>query len=232
MACYGEEKSVPVSQIPVLKKTTSILGVYSPVGRCMKTSFALALGQILARKKSVLYVNMEEYAGFEELLGKEFSGTLSDLLYYAKQRDPRLTIKMNSLLQTLGGMEFIPPVQCAEDIREISGEDWEYFLQEMIIHSTCEVVILDIGNTVQGVFSILDMCSRIYMPVLTDTLSECKLRQFENQLRLRDYGQIITRLEKLHLDFQLEETVWNSPEQLPYGLLGDYIQEMLGKERI
>ncbi|MDQ9824849.1 hypothetical protein RFZ44_16190, partial [Acinetobacter sp. 163] len=72
----GEEKKALPQQFAVLKKTTEILGVYSPVGRCLKTSFALALGQILARERAVLYLNLEEYSGFEELIGKGFAHNL------------------------------------------------------------------------------------------------------------------------------------------------------------
>ena len=39
MACYGAEKAVAPAVFPVLKKTTEIYAVYSPLGRCLKTSF-------------------------------------------------------------------------------------------------------------------------------------------------------------------------------------------------
>ena len=46
-------------EIPVLMtsagRRSRITGVYSPIGRCGKTSFALTLGQVLARKEKVLY---------------------------------------------------------------------------------------------------------------------------------------------------------------------------------
>ena len=54
MACYGAEKNVAPAVFPVSKKTTEIYGIYSPLGRCLKTSFALTLGQILARDRAVL----------------------------------------------------------------------------------------------------------------------------------------------------------------------------------
>ena len=67
------KKKTVADQIAVLKKTTEIIGIFSPLGRCLKTSFALTLGQILAKERAVLYLNMEEYSGFEELMGKGFA---------------------------------------------------------------------------------------------------------------------------------------------------------------
>lgn len=54
MECYGAEKKTVPGQYTVLKKTTEMLGVFSPLGRCLKTSFALTLGQILAKERAVL----------------------------------------------------------------------------------------------------------------------------------------------------------------------------------
>ena len=156
MACYGEEKTVLPVQFPVLKKTTEVLGVYSPLGRCLKTSFALTLGQILARDRAVLYLNLEEYAGFEELLGHGFSHNLSDLLYYVRQDNQNLAVKMNGMIQTINNLDFIPPVQAPADIIGTSWEDWEKLLQELVMHSSYEVIILDIGNGVEEVFQLLD----------------------------------------------------------------------------
>ena len=44
------------------KKKTEFLGVYSPLGRCLQTSFAWTLAQILSEERAVLYLNMEEYS--------------------------------------------------------------------------------------------------------------------------------------------------------------------------
>ena len=122
MACYGAEKAVTPVAFPVLKKTTVIYGIYSPVGRCLKTSFALTLGQILAKEKAVLYLNLEEYAGFEELMGKGFSQNLSDLLYFVRQENGNLIYKMNGMIQTVNNLDYIPPVRTPEDIRRTYGE--------------------------------------------------------------------------------------------------------------
>ena len=171
MACYGAEKAILPAQLPVLKKTTEILGVYSPLGGCLQTCFALTLAQILGREKSVLYLNLEEYAGFEELMQKKFLHTLSDLLYFVKQGSTGIAVKMNGMAESMGNVDFIPPVQSPEDIRGTSWQDWEHLLQEIILHSSYETIVLDIGNGIEEVFQMLDMCTTVYTPIKTDKMS-------------------------------------------------------------
>ena len=233
MACYGEERSVLPAQSPVLKKATQILGVYSPVGRCLKTSFALTLGQLAAREKPVLYLNLEEYSGFEELFGKSFTGTLSDLLYFVRQGDHNLTVRLNSMVETVGQLDFVPPVQSPMDIRGTSWQDWVCLIQEIVLHSSYEVLILDIGNGIDEVFQLLDLCKRIYMPVCSDGLSECKIIQFENLLRVLDYPQVLVKTVRMKLPFH-ESISGNGAyvEQLPWSQLGEYVKELIRKENI
>ena len=77
MACYGAEKAVaPAVFSGTEERPRRFMRVYSPLGRCLKTSFALTLGQILAKERAVLYLNLEEYSGFEEMLGKGFAQNL------------------------------------------------------------------------------------------------------------------------------------------------------------
>ena len=231
MACYGEEKTVLPVQFPVLKKTTEVLGVYSPLGRCLKTSFALTLGQILARDRAVLYLNLEEYAGFEELMGHGFSHNLSDLLYYVRQDNQNLAVKMNGMIQTINNLGFIPPVQAPADIIGTSWEDWEKLLQELVMHSSYEVIILDIGNGVEEVFQLLDQCKRIYMPVLSDVMSLAKIARYENLLRIWDFPQVLSKTVKVKLPFHAGTSdAENYIQQLPWSELGDYVRELLRKD--
>lgn len=231
MACYGAEKKTVADQIAVLKKTTEIIGIFSPLGRCLKTSFALTLGQILAKERAVLYLNMEEYSGFEELMGKGFAHNLSDLLYYVRQDNQNLLYKMNSMIQTINNLDYIPPVQMPADIRTTAWQDWERLFQMLILDSSYEVIVLDIGCGIDENFQLLDMCKKIYMPVLSDAVSQCKIAQFENLVRIWDYPQILEKTEKINPPFHMATCL--SPayvEQLMWSELGDYVRNLLRKE--
>ena len=226
------KKKTVADQIAVLKKTTEIIGIFSPLGRCLKTSFALTLGQILAKERAVLYLNMEEYSGFEELMGKGFAHNLSDLLYYVRQDNQNLLYKMNSMIQTINNLDYIPPVQMPADIRTTSWQDWERLLQMIMLDSSYEVIVLDIGCGIDENFQLLDMCKKIYMPVLSDAVSQCKIAQFENLVRIWDYPQILEKTEKINPPFHMATCL--SPayvEQLMWSELGDYVREILRKER-
>lgn len=53
---------------------------------------------------------------------------------------------MNGMIQTVNNLDFIPPVRTPSDIRTVDWEDWERLLQEIVLHSSYEVLILDMGE--------------------------------------------------------------------------------------
>ena len=100
------------------------------------------------------------------------------------------------------------------------------------MHSSYETVILDIGAGTAELFSLLEKCQRIYMPVLSDTVSTCKIAQFENLLRIWDLSRILGKITKVKPPFHMEAALAETyVEQLPWSELGDYVREILRKER-
>ncbi len=79
--CREPEKEALV----MLGKRAQVLGVYSPLGRCMKTSLALSLGQQLAREGRTLFISFDEFSGLSRLLADTGMQDLSDALYFFRQ---------------------------------------------------------------------------------------------------------------------------------------------------
>ena len=163
-----------------MKERARLLAVYSPIHRIGKTSFALALGKECAKKKKVLYLNLEEYAGFDDIREGELN--LGDLLYYIRQGKGNLGIRLQSAVRAEEGLDVVKPIPIVLDLKEVSWEEWELLITEIVENSLYEVVILDVGESIQGLFSLLEMCDRVYMPVLEDERSSRKIKQYQNNV--------------------------------------------------
>lgn len=229
IALYAEgesQKAMPIAGNG--KKNMEIIGVYSPIGRCLQTSFSLILGQILAKKKRCLYLNFEAYSGFSMLLEKEFHHDFMDLMYFLKEGSGKFVYKLASMVDSIGSLDFIPPAVSFLDILEMEGEKWQLLLDELERSTDYEVVILDLSDHVRGLFEILERCNRIYTITKQDGMALAKIDQYE---------KLLTYMKK---DELLKKTITcKIPvfKQVPYRMiylshsqLADYVKNLLKEQ--
>lgn len=210
---------------------TKLYGVYSPIGRTRKTLFSLALGEILAERKQVLYVNLENFSGFEELFGVTYRADISDLIYFARQKEGSLVYKLNSVVQTFHELEYIPPAFSPADIRDVTGEEWMMFLDELLTFCEYDVIILDLSEQVDDVFQILNRCDQIYMPIQEDLMSKAKLVQYEKLIHMLELDEIHTKTRRIRLPVQtISRENGSLTQQLVWGEMGNYVRRLLWEE--
>lgn len=221
----------PRLDIPGSVRKTKIYGIYSPIGRTRKTSFALALGEILAETKQVLYLNFEEFSGFEELFDMKYRADISDLIYFARQKEGGLIYRLNSMVQTFHELQYIPPALSPADIRDVSGREWIDFLQEVIAFCDYDIIILDLSEQMDEMFQILQLCDRIYTPVQDDLISRAKLVQYEKLMKMLELEEVLEKTRKIKLPVQpLQKENGDLTQQLVWGEMGNYVRRLLWEE--
>lgn len=181
-----------------IDRPVRLLGIYSPVKRCLQTTFAFVLGQFLARSHNVLYLNFESYAGLDSMLSRSFETDFSNLLYYLQDSPETLQNRLYQMTENINGMDMIPPAFSGFDIFRMRWEEWER-LFETLESSKYEYVILDLSDGVQGLFEMLRRCSRIYTIVREDGFAQAKCRQYEDILRKADYADVLEKTKKVQI---------------------------------
>ncbi len=121
------------------------------------------------------------------------SGNLGDALYYTKQENSNFGLRLRMLVRTIDELDYVPPMPVNLDIKEVLWEEWKELFKHIVENSVYEVILLDIGESVQGLLKMLDLCDRIYMPVLEDEVSQGKFRQYEDNLQRLQLERIMEK---------------------------------------
>lgn len=179
---------------PSVQGKRRMIGFYSPVHRLGQTSLAIQKGIELAKEANVLYINMEPYAGIGGYFVQEREKNLSMLLYYAKQETGNPAFLITTLIRQMQGLDYIPPTECPEDLKTVTVEEWMWLFREILDRSIYEVLILDLGDSVQGLFEILKQCDEVYMMTANDRSAAAKIRQYEEMLCRHGYGSVWERM--------------------------------------
>lgn len=227
MDSYADMLTGESMQLTV-KESAFIIGMYSPIRRCLQTSFALTLGQMLAEKKKTLYISFEHYAGWNRLLDKNVRGDLAALLYFAQEQGEKFFCRLQSMTLKLGQLYYIPPAYAGQNLIYVKAQEWQNLIHKIAAEGGYDYIVVDLSESIQGTFEILRMCDRIYTIVGEDDRAQAKLFQYETLLKEYEYEDILDKTEK-HLLPQftgLPERM----EQYTVGELADYVRKLLPKE--
>lgn len=176
------------------KGSCKIIGICSPAQRIGKTKYALELGQKMAVKENVLYLNLELFGGYGGDFPEESKQTLIDVLYYSRQESKNLNLFLTTMAEQMGGMDYIAPAPVSEDVKAVKAEEWTSLLEQIARGCFYETVILDIDEGIQGLYKVLSACGEIHLLTVNHPEAEAKIRQFEQELTLLGYEDLLNRI--------------------------------------
>ena len=219
MACYGSE-AVPEKErtaYEIVKPDLRILGVYSPALSVLASSFALALGQVIARSSPVLYMNFEGFSGLSGLFHENFEENISDILYSMRQGEKDIAAKITSAVRRVGELDFIPPCLSGQELIGIGFKEWEKLFEILRQETGYEYLVLDLGDGLGHLHDFLESCDRIYMPAAESIPEKVRMDAFESWIDQCGIPQIRDRIRRLRLssedlpkdrDRYAEQLVW------------------------
>lgn len=208
--------------------TVKTIGIYSPVKRCLQTSFALTLGQLLAKEHRTLYLNFEMYSGLGELLRRDYQTDMLDVMYYFQSAREKLALRLPAIIQNAGGLDYIPPMQYALGIKEVPGEQWLALCRDIAAIGEYEYMILDLDDGIDGLFDLLKSCQKIYTITRDDPFAMAKLRQYEQMLRSGELEEITEKTVKCR--FPVFQQLPGSLDMMTHGELAGYVKSIIKED--
>ena len=167
-----EEGRIERGDLNSFSKTSyRVYGVYSPVGRCGKTNLAKALCEY--REGNSLYIGFEEYGSFPEDI--EIS---QELLYYMKNRDEGIHLRLKQFAVRENHCYLIPSPCCYLDLKLLEFDDIRWFLERLKEEGSYQTIVFDIGVGSLLDFQIFSLFDRIFVPTLEEERAKQKEKHF------------------------------------------------------
>lgn len=201
-----EKAAAHIAQtIPI---SVPVSAVYSPVGRCGKTSFALAVAQNTEHRW--IYIGMEDYNCLETPL----PAAGDSFLYFAKERNK------DRLLEIIEECEgIIPSAFSPFDSKMLESGDWEWLIETMRGYTDYSGVLFDIGTGILQEPAWLSLFDLVLVPYLKE---EAALRKKENFEALIDvYGLMQLRERIWFIDMGNKEDINDKKRKLGYKWEGE-----------
>ena len=203
--CYYAEYARPVTGMCYGKKEFEVHGVYSPIGRCGKSSLAGALAGKFGKSKKTLLLDLQSFSACPEQLGEEELWDLADIIYFLRQGKKTFLYKLGSIVRSRDTFDYILPMKTPADLRSVTLAEWTELLEKLATDSDYQMIVLDFGNDVCGLFQLLSQCTKVYMPILPDADSKRKVGNFEWILKDENFEKVLDSMEKVVLPAGVEK---------------------------
>ena len=222
---YAEHSEGTGQSLKKIGHSTKIIGVYSPVKRCLQTTFSMTLGQILAQKHKTLYLNYECFSGFEQMFGRKMRTDITDMMYLYECVEEKFIYKLSTITEKINNLDFVWPTTIYPDLMNIPGAQWTKLLTKLREQSDYEYIILDLSDYVNGLLQILCECDCIYTIAKSDLSAVSKMEHYERILRDLKYTEVVEKTQKLSLPIFKNMSLKH--DEMTYGELATYIRENL-----
>lgn len=173
-----ESHSQPKADILLSKNKCSIIGVYSPINRCGKTTLSLCLGTNLAKQQSTLLISFDSFSIINSFVETNSFRDISDLLFYFKEDNDNFKNKLLSVTETILELNFICPPATPERLKTIDSIIWCELIKGIADTGLYTNIILDISDAFFSLENFFKLCDFVFLPQLNDYISMEKINSF------------------------------------------------------
>lgn len=208
-------------------KKAKIHAFYSPIGQEKQSKAALALGQILAeRNQRVLYLNLQAFAGWEELVQTSCLADITDLLYFAGKQESNLKLRLQGMKQTIRGVDYLPPAIDYMDLLKIKEVEWIALLEILTEIGEYSDIVLDLSEICQGLYRMLERSDYIYSVCETTETERYSVNQYKKLLNKRELSSVLNKTNWMELPQEWFDCTVKI-ERLYATSLGEYMKGLI-----
>lgn len=174
-----------------IKKNGIWLAVYSPVGRCGKTTLSKCLARYF---ENSLYVGLEDFPSdsFDEAAQK--SGEM--FLYYFASMNEKILEQISHRCEGREVMEYDSLTATVSYLeRRLTGENFKWFKKLLCDKRHYSAVIFDMGMAALASLDTLQLFDRIIVPALQDEHSKKKLTYFSELVKINEDRELAEKMK-------------------------------------
>ena len=183
---------------------STMIALYSPIKRCMQTSFGIHLAHLLSKKGRTLYLNLEGYSGFDRMISGSLSKDISDFIYYVNQVSEDISLITQNFIYRLGDVDMIPPVLHPYHLQDITEDMWMRMIHILKKCGLYDYIIIDVSDFIHGTFSILRESQVVFSLTKSDEHASAKWQQYRSILEESGYKDILEKTQSTEFPYVSE----------------------------
>lgn len=173
---------------------TKLISFYSPDRHKGQSAAALTAAQVLSDMgHKALYISMQPFSGFEELLGVKYESDMTDFMYFVLNHSDKLLYKLEGIKRTVHGVDYLPPALDYSDLVHIEEEEWKRCLDILLYGSDYSDIVVDLTESCKGFYHFLEKSDTVYLLSGSDDFSMAMYAQFEQLMNVKEFHAVLEK---------------------------------------
>lgn len=206
---------------------TKLVSFYSPERHKGQSIAALTASQAYADMGNrTLYISMQPFSGFEQLLGTKYEADITDFMYFVLKHSDKLLYKLEGIKRTMHGVDYLPPALDYSDLISIGEDEWKSCFDALLYSGDYAYIVVDLTETCKGFYYLLEKSDRVYILSGNDAVSRAVYGQFEQLIKVKELNGMLEKSVRFNLANGWEESCQNL-EQLSVSPIGAHMKGIL-----
>jgi hypothetical protein len=222
----GDEKCK--SNMKCGKNATRLITFYSSEHHGAQSLCALSYSQLLAdRGDKVLYLNLHGFSGFEDIMNISYEADITDFMYFVLKHSEKLLYKLEGMKRNIRGVDYLPPALDFADLVSIKPEEWCKALDLVLYSGDYTDIVLDIDESCQGFYDILDRSDRVYALYNDASMyGRATFSHFKRLLEVKEKTNILNKMTSFSIPYEAIRST-TQLGNLPASEIGAYMRGVM-----
>lgn len=209
------------------KTPSKLISFYAPDRHKGQSIAALTAAQVLSDMgNKTLYISMQPFSGFEQLLGVKYEADITDFLYFVLKHSDKLLYKLEGIKRIVHNVDYLPPALDYSDLMNIEADEWKRCFDAILYSSDYAYIVVDLTETCKGFYELLERSDKLYILSENNNISRAMQAQFEQLMRTKELGATFEKSVCFHLMKGWDDCQLNI-EQLSVSPLGAHMKGIL-----
>lgn len=166
------------------REDVRIISIFPPVPGGQYFLFTWSLALYLSDSISVLFIPIESLP-FETLTAADVNeGQLSEYIYYLKERNPDISLRLKGLLKYVGRLACLSGLSHGFDTLSLSRQDAAWWIEELKRNKGYDAVIFYHGIYTEAVTELMDRSSLVFIAADGSAYNNKPVLEWERQMGL------------------------------------------------
>lgn len=205
-----------------------VIGICSPAQDPSINYIGLSLAYEYGKTRRTLLLSFDTFLNSKIFGARDEVQSISDLIYFVKQKNNNLSLKIASIINKKETFDYIVGVSHWIDLFELMEEEVDQLFHETKTNLGYEVIIIDMGSFNHLTLTIMEQCDYIYEIISKGEIYREKQRELHRQVTLKKGESLIKKFLSISpVCIDLDIDPWSVVKE---GKINQYAKELIAKE--